>query len=514
MEAAIASEIELKLAARARDLPALQRALESMAARGGRPARLVSTYYDTADRRLRQRGLVLRVRERNGRFVQTVKSDKQPDAGALARGEWEDAIPGPEPSMSAPESGRFLTSDIAGELEPLFRTEVRREAIDLSPRPGTEIEAAVDRGEIRAPARAAREPISEVELELKSGASAALYDVALDLLRVAPLRLEPRSKAERGYRLAANGPRRLAAAHFEAPELNPEMTGDAALQRIGIACLERVLRNEAAVRRRSSEGVHQMRVAVRRLRAVLSAFSPMLPREQRRWASRELRWLANALGPARNLDVFAGALLARAPARLFDPAARKALAAAVGRQRRVAYRVAVESIRSSRHPAMMLRLLRWFDGCGWQADANIEEMRQPIGVLAARVLDRRMEVARNRSEDFAAQLPEQRHRLRIALKKLRYASETLGRLYEAEQVRLFVRRLKQLQDDLGEIADVRVAHHIVAELARDDTTQVADAAERLVAWHEEGLEDREASLSHRLHELLHLDPFWTTATAD
>jgi inorganic triphosphatase YgiF len=499
----------LKLAARVRDLPALQRALESMASSQGRPARLVNTYYDTGDRRLRQRGLVLRVRERNGRFVQTVKSDSQPEAGALARGEWEDAIPGPKPSPAAPESGRFLTPDLIGELVPLFRTEVRREAIDLSPRPGTRIEVAIDRGEIRAPGRDAREPISEVELELKSGTSSALYDVALDLLRVAPLRLEPRSKAERGYRLAAEGSRRLVAAHFEPPELDWEMTGDTALQRIGVACLERVLRNEAAVRRRSAEGVHQMRVAVRRLRAVLSAFSPMLPREQRRWASGELRWLAGVLGPARNLDVFGSALLARAPARLFEPEARKALGAALGRQRRAAYRAAVGAIRSPRYTTMMLRLLRWFDGCGWQAEEVIEEMGEPIGVLAQRVLDRRMQVVRRRSEEFAEQFPEQRHRLRIALKKLRYTGEALATLYNPEQVRPFVRRLKQLQDDLGDISDVRVAHEIVAEIARYNTAEVAAAGERLVAWHEEGLEDHEASLRLRLHELLDAQPFWT-----
>ena len=473
-----------------------------------RPARLINTYYDTGDRRLRQRGLVLRVRERNGRFVQTVKSDRQPEVGALARGEWEDAISGPEPSPAAPESGRFITSDLAGELVPLFQTEVRREAIDLSPRPGTRIEAAIDRGQICAPGRDAREPISEVELELKSGASAALYDVALDLLRVAPLRLEPRSKAERGYRLASEGSRRLAAAHFEPPEINRELSGDTALQRIGLACLERVLRNETAVRRRSAEGVHQMRVAVRRLRAVLSAFSPMLPREQRRWASGELRWLAGVLGPARNLDVFASELLARAPARLFRPDARKALAAAVGRQRRAAYRVVVDAIRSPRYTAMMLRLLRWFDGCGWQADESIEEMRATIGVLAERVLDCRMQVVRRRGEDFAEQFPEQRHRLRIALKKQRYAIEALAHMYDPEQVRPFVRRLKQLQDDLGEISDVRVAHEIVADIARYNTAEVAGAGERLVAWHEEGLEDHETSLRHRLHELLHISPFW------
>ena len=477
----------------------------------GRQLQLVSTYYDTADRRLRQRGLVLRVRERNGRFVQTVKSDNQADAGALARGEWEDRIRSSLPTPEAPESGRFLTADIADELVPLFRTEVSREAIQLSPMPGTRIEAAIDRGRICVPDRGAGEPINEVELELKSGASSALYDVALDLLAVTPLRLELRSKAERGYRLAAKKTRRIAATHFEAPELDPEMSGDAALHRIGIACLERVLRNEALVRRRSSEGVHQMRVAVRWLRAILSAFSPMLPRDQRRWASRELRWLGNALGPARNLDVFASTLVARAPAKLIEPHELKALSAAVARRRRLAYADAVAAIRSPRYTAMMLRLLRWFDTCVWQAADSSEDLREPIRVLAAQVLDRRMEIVRRRSEDFPDQYPEQRHRLRIALKKLRYASEALTKLYDPEKVRPFVRRLKQLQDDLGEISDVRVAHHIVVELSGPDAEAIVEAGKRLVAWHEEGLEDHEPSLRSRVRELLEMEPFWQAA---
>jgi inorganic triphosphatase YgiF len=499
----------LKLVAPPGNLPRLRRALETMAnGSASKRLQLVSTYYDTVDRRLRQRGLVLRVRERDGRFVQTVKSDNQPESGALARGEWEDAIPGPRPTREAPESGQFLTSDIADQLVPLFRTEVSRDAIDLSPSPGTQIEAAIDRGEIFAPGRDARERISEVELELKSGAAAALYDVALGLLHVAPVRLEPRSKAERGYRLAAERAQRLAIAHFEPPDLDPEISGDAALQRIGITCLERVLRNERAVRRRSTEGIHQMRVAVRRLRAVLSAFSRMLPQEQRRWASGELRWLADVLGPARNLHVFASGLIGRTPARLIEPARLKALARVVERRRKTSYTAAVEAVRSARYTAMMLHLLRWFDGCAWQADENSEELRQPIGILAARVLDRRLKVVRRRSQHFAHQYPEERHRLRIALKKLRYASEALATLYDSDKVRPFVRRLKQLQDGLGEISDVRVAHHLVAELSGPHAGGIAEAGRRLVAWHEEGLEDHEPKLREHLDDLLEMEPFW------
>jgi triphosphatase len=475
----------------------------------GRRLQLVSTYYDTVDRALRRRGLVLRVRERDGRFVQTVKSDNAEASGPLARGEWEDAIPGPQPTRQAPESGQFLPLELAERLVPLFQTEVKRQAIDLSPHPDTRIEAAIDRGQIRAPGRQGRERISEVELELKSGVASALYDVALDLLAVAPVRLELRSKAERGYRLATARSRRRTTTHFEPPELDPGVSGDAALQRIGIACLERLLRNDAAVRRRSSEGIHQMRVAVRRLRAVLSAFSRMLPPEQRRLASHELRWLANALGPARNLHVFASGLMGRVPARLVEPAGLKALAAAVERRRKTSYTAAVEAVRSPRYTGMILRLLRWFDACGWREDAASEALRQPIGSLAAGILDRRLHVVKQRGEDFDNQYPEQRHRLRIALKKLRYASEALTSLYDADAVRPFVRQLKLLQDDLGEISDVRVAHQIVTELSRYGSGTIAEAGNRVVEWHEEGLADREPSLRRHLDGLLEIKPFWT-----
>ena len=129
----------------------------------GKRLQLVSTYYDTVDRALRRRGLVLRVRERDGHFVQTIKSDRADASGPLARGEWEDSIPGPQPNPQAPESGRFLSSDVVERLVPLFRTEVKRQAIDLSPQPDTRIEAAIDRGQIRGSAAYSRRSSAAVD---------------------------------------------------------------------------------------------------------------------------------------------------------------------------------------------------------------------------------------------------------------------------------------------------------------------------------------------------------------
>ena len=69
-----------------------------------------------------------------------------------------------------------------------------RTTIDLNPSPSLSIEAAIDEGEIRSLAGPATAPISEIELELKRGDPGALFDIALDLLAAAPLRIETRSK--------------------------------------------------------------------------------------------------------------------------------------------------------------------------------------------------------------------------------------------------------------------------------------------------------------------------------
>jgi inorganic triphosphatase YgiF len=513
-ETGISTEIELKLAVRAADLPALRRALSAMA-KGEKTARakLVSTYYDTADRALAQRGCVLRVRHHNGHFIQTVKSDGIRGASALARGEWEDAIAGQRPDPQARESGRFLTSDVADRLEPIFQTVVTRAATELSPQPGTTIEVAIDRGEIHAPGGQPVEQISEIELELKDGSVSALYDAALQLLAAAPLRLERRSKAERGYNLAAGDSTGTASVHSRPFDLDPGTSTEEALQRIGRACLDQALRNESAILAGRPEGVHQMRVAVRRLRATLSAFRSILPEEQRRAAADELRWLAQVLGEARNIDVFSHSLLG--PARDALPQAKR-LDAPLRRRRRAAYATIQRILRSPRYTALMLGLLRRFDSRGWgdtispDGDDLGEELRRPIGETAPLVLDKRLRAVRKASKDLAEQSPEERHELRIALKKLRYASELLSGLYEPTDVRKFTNWLKRLQDELGDVNDLRVGYDIVAELSVNSRSRPAieRAGRQLLEWHEARLAKHEPKIRRHLQQLLDVEPFW------
>ncbi len=474
--------------------------------------KLVSTYYDTPDRALKQRGLTLRVRERGGQFTQTVKTGDLDD-DVLSRGEWEDAVRENRPDPIAAQSGPQLPQHAMGDVRPVFVTEITRTTFELEPQPGTAIEAAIDEGEIRGLDNGKTEPAIEIELELKRGGAGALYDLALRLLEVAPVRIEIRSKSERGYRLAGGDKEAPPAVHAAAVGLDPKMAVGAALQKIGRNCLTELLRNEPAVLSAQPEGVHQMRVAVRRLRSAVSSMKKMLPPDDLHWVAEGLHWLGGALGPARNLDVFASELLPAVRSGLPDEPGWEDLAATLDRLRRAAYDEIKGAILSPRFTVGMLRLLRWFEVSGWSRVAASREpnpVSSPIAEIAPGLLYRRWRKVRQRSKGFRQLAPRERHRLRIAVKKLRYTIELFGSLFDRDDLNKFVRRLKRLQSDLGYANDVRVAHEFVVELF----AQIEPRRPPAYAWiallkaHDQRMAAGERKLRRHLRKLNNATPFW------
>lgn len=479
----------------------------------GSHKRLISTYYDTQDLALKQRGLTLRVREQAGRFIQTVKAGDLAEANILSRGEWEDPVVDNRPDPGAPQSGSHLPEGVACDLSPLFVTDVTRTSVEIEPVAKTRIEAAIDEGEVRVAGGDAAESISELELELKSGDAAALYDLALRLRGVAPIRIETRSKSERGYRLAESAEAPPPVVHAEPVALDPAMTVEAALQKIGRSCLAQLLRNEAAALSGQPEGVHQMRVAVRRIRSAVASLKKMLPADDWHRVAEELGWLSGVLGPARNLDVFATELLEAARTGLPDEPGWDDLGATLDRLRRAAYDRVKKEILSARYTAAMLGLLRWFEAYGWrshQASEPAAPITSPVGKIAPGILDRRRRRVRGRSKGFGRLTPRERHKLRIAVKQLRYAIELFGSLFDGHDLQTFVKRLKRLQDDLGYANDVRVAHDFLTELFAqiDPRSPAAHTWVLLLEWHDQRLAGGEPKLRKHLSRLNRATPSW------
>ncbi|WP_281645687.1 CYTH domain-containing protein [Parendozoicomonas sp. Alg238-R29] len=165
---------------------------------------LKNTYFDTPDERLNQHRVALRIREKNGVYIQTLKTKGVSVNGISRRGEWEWQLEGNELDGERlakvwPEALQGI--DIAS-LEPVFTTDFERKVIDFQWQSAL-IELALDCGEVKA--RGKSQPISELELELKGGDESALQSLADELGKLVKLKPENISKAERGYRLAEAG---------------------------------------------------------------------------------------------------------------------------------------------------------------------------------------------------------------------------------------------------------------------------------------------------------------------
>lgn len=195
-------EIELKLAL-GEDGPERLRCHPCLAGVPVEVARLANTYYDTPDGRLEAARMALRLRRRDTSLRQTLKTEGTSTGGLSQRDEWEWAVPGPDldrEGLAALPPIAALGSALLEQLAPRFTTDFTRHAWTLRVDDAT-VEVALDQGEIRSGAR--RAAIRELELELKAGASAALWRLAAEFADSIALRPAETSKAARGAALLA-----------------------------------------------------------------------------------------------------------------------------------------------------------------------------------------------------------------------------------------------------------------------------------------------------------------------
>ncbi|MBO9707248.1 MAG: inorganic triphosphatase [Caulobacter sp.] len=487
-------EIELKF------LIAPEASNDVLARLAGREAvrQLDAIYFDTPDHALRRAGFGLRIRDGENGRKQTLKSASA--GGVFARGEWESTVEGPEPDrelLARTPAAQVINGDA---LAPVFATNVRR-TVRLIERDGAVIEAALDQGELRADDR--RAPVSELELELKAGAPRVLFDLARDLAAHAPLRLSLVSKAERGYALArGEEDRQRSGPTFEAGASTAQ-----ALQALGREALDRLCAAaEALAERPGPERLHRLRVAARRFRALLKIFKPLASAPDARHVKAELKWLANTLGPARELDVFiADVWRPAAEAEAAAPEDAEALAAfgrALLEAQTAAYAKALAAVETSRYRALALEAAAWLEAGTWTTDASLAKDRErPAGAFAARFLDKQRRKLRKGGRHLARLEPFERHRLRIRGKVLRYAAQDLAPLFpdHPKRVEAFGEAISRLQDALGALNDLAAREALARSVSLScEDPKAAFAAGALTAGfaeHEAGLLD-EAQAAH------------------
>jgi len=412
-------------------------------------ARLNTVYFDTPDKWLAEHGMALRVRRIGKKRVQTLKAPAAGPSGLQSYQELESEIGQDRPQLLAVADlklrRRLERAKIWPRLRPVFETRFHRSAFAIE-RDGAAIELAIDQGDIVALGR--RAPIAEIELEIKSGKPGILFELAeslaLELAEEYPVRLGALTKAARGYALADGiDPRPHKAKDIV---FDPDVSTEEAFAAIVRNCLDQLRANEEAVlATEDDEAIHQFRVALRRLRAIVSAYRDLIDDDVHAMISIDLRWLQRQFGPARDLDVLIADTLKPIQRRLRAQPAFDRLIDAAETARAEARRTAHLGLENPRYLAMLLQLYRHLHSGQWRRASARARLGARVGDFARPLLQarhKRLMKLGLRAEG----LPElELHRLRILAKKMRYAAEAFQCLYRPKPVKKYVKALADIQ---------------------------------------------------------------------
>lgn len=488
-------EIEIKLGGRRADLSA---AFAAAGSGRGKSSRLVSHYYDTPDDALWRKGYTLRIRQMPRGQELTLKREF---ADPIRRGEWTTPLDAPLVDIDllpydAPK--REVSKLASAGLERRFTSEIARR-IRLVEAHGASIELALDEGLLLAGDRSA--PVCELEFELKSGEPGALLGFVGEIVEGRDVWFETQSKSQRG-RALVHGERPVPGRGAN-PALGPDSTLDQALAAIIASGASHFAANLACVREGPDpEGVHQMRVALRRLRSGLGLFRDNLSPAARALDA-AAKGALSQLGPARDLDVFVTQTLPPVLAGLGEDPALQALTQAAQARRSLAQEDAQKLAAGPACARLLLDMLALAHSDKVLAQGGERRLKP----AAAKLIERRHAKVLSRGKRFGRLSWPRRHRVRIAVKKLRYACDFFQDLFDAKEAARWNRRLARLQDDMGAANDAHVAQVLAAEIAGGDGAAEQGAA-LVRGWYGHALVACEGELVAAWREFASARAFW------
>ena len=473
---AASNEIELKFTLAPKALKALMgKGLDWPDAVAPVKKPLMTRYYDTPNRFFWRHGIALRVRRKGDHWLQNLKwrgvatkttTSHETLAGGSIRTEWEWPLSDDQPNIEVIEDALAanlrLPKNLSQKLQLVFETDISRSVQKLKVDDISIVEVAYDFGVVRA--GAAERILSEVELELEEGHAHDLYRVASALTDQTGARLAGGSKAELGYNLALNNPPK--AVKSTAAPLSQDDTSLEALKAQAAQTLQDLLANQAVVLADSGpEGVHQMRVALRRLDAIVRPLETCLFTPAAQVLLAELKWLRQSLGHIRNWDVFVTETLPNvaksAHSDLLRPVAKT--------MRQEAQQGIVQALNDPRYADLLIKLAQLADGAAPFAQwpqASHSAIHSPFRGRAARWFIETMAAMEKQGPKLATMAPDKQHRFRLKVKKTRYIADILVPIDVAKPLRKTAKQMAKLQDGLGEQNDAFTALELLDDMQR------------------------------------------------
>lgn len=431
-------------------------ALPRLPGRRLHPRVFTSTYYDTTEYRLAQSGITLRYRHEDRAGAWQLKL---PEDGARREIEVPGGRSTPPDALST-----LLFALLRGHaLKPIAKLRTRRTGIEVRGHEGPVAEVVVDAVSV-VNGQGTLRRFTEAEIEQAGGDDEALRQIEKMLRKAGAEKGDPRPKVFQALNLAWPDLR---------PAVSPHDPPVVHLRALLQAQVAQILTHDPGVRLGThAEDVHQMRVATRRLRAVLRAARPMLAADWSETLRSELAWLGSALGRVRDLDVLLGHLRQE---RENLPAPERRTCArwldAFAQERAARHRALVQELESERYLDLLARIELT------AASPVVTDAAVRLADIAAAAFKQLSRALRARSGSLS---DDRLHRIRIIGKRARYAAE-LAEATIGKAAARYIRRLRRLQDLLGEHHDALVAEQRLRELlAQTSRPRAAFALGRLI----------------------------------
>jgi len=476
-------------------------------------SRLFNIYFDTPGLDLYGDGMALRLRDSGRKWFQTLKGGGSVHAGLHQRNEWEIEVSGPTLDFS-----KNKTVDWDEHLRPALRRKLRQAFITdffrttrILEFKGSTIELCIDHGMISIEDHSL--PICELELELKSGEPGKLIEMALAILEAVPVELESVSKAEKGYRLLSN--LELHPSNGVVPKYSKKDSLPDVLRQLTWSCLQQYQDNLPGVMgygnlaKEGAEYLHQMRVALRRLRVVMWMMKKISEDEYLAELYKDVTAMGVNLGRVREWDVFIMKILEPLCRSLPKHEGLKMFLEQCERKREEYYDDLREDVQVRQRQRLLLRFSSWMNGDYWEREVWQQEESMNTREFAIHRLSKLSKRFKSKSHRLKNKHPEQLHALRILAKKLRYSSEFLAPSFDKRRSKQFLAALGKLQEVLGKINDIEVSDRLLGALKETSArTEDQDVFSLIKEWIDQSARDLHVDLRKSLKKATEQPDFW------
>jgi len=434
---------------------------------GGRQV-LDARYFDTPTYCLQKAELAYRIRREGEQWVATVKGGGLSSGGLHERQEWNIVVHDAQPDITVfqgTDIGKKLIELVGGQsLEPIIITKFERRTLDIIMPDHSQIEVAADQGTIVA--GSGNTPILEVELELKSGKPSALLRLGAALAREFPLLPESDSKFYRGLKLAGLAtvqPQKNIKIQVDKNKLATEGLCSILIQLIAQFL---VAQQVFLAQPTQPEHVHELRISLRRLRSILELYGPLVDSEQYKYHQAELRKLGQLLGGLREIDM-AYATWQRCSDGQFIPSGNKiSLGIVLAKQRLLEAEKVCSALHAGHATPIVLQLWAMLSEIKEQ---QLTEHQRTLGEYSMSRLASWLKTVAKQGKTIDWTVIENVHKLRLQIKKIRYAAEVLEPvLYEVSQL---ISRLDILQNNLGLLSDADSTNRLLKKMLTAKATK-------------------------------------------